>query len=157
MTRRGCGDGKTKRLNAAWGSLKRSVSGLAFQGMPKREFTSPSGVQETPFTAEFAENRCRVRREVLARAFVLCALRGLFQRSLRLRSSRSSPARNKGSDAGCRLFGNFEAVADASQGLQILRMAGVGFDFFAQPTDVHIDRTCRDVGSFFPNSVQRVV
>src|SRR5579862_563227 len=56
-----------------------------------------------------------------------------------------------------RLLGNFEAIADAPQGLQILRVAGIGFYFFAQPADVYVDGTSSYEGSFFPNRVEKLI
>jgi hypothetical protein len=40
---------------------------------------------------------------------------------------------------GSILFWNFEAVADAAQRLQIHRMAGIAFNFFAEAANVNVD------------------
>ena len=64
-----------------------------------------------------------------------------------------------GKSAGrCRqVIGNFETISDAAQGLEILRMAGIGLNLFAQAADVNIDRTRGDKGSLLPDGIEQLI
>ena len=54
-------------------------------------------------------------------------------------------------------LGDFEAVADAAQGFQILGMAGVELDFFTEAAYVDVDRPRGHERSFFPDSVEQLI
>src|SRR5258708_9957944 len=55
------------------------------------------------------------------------------------------------------LFWHFEAVSHAAQRLQVLGMAGVRFNLFAEPPNVHIDGTRCDEGSLLPHRIQQLI
>src|SRR5580700_7545066 len=55
------------------------------------------------------------------------------------------------------LLRRFEAIADAAQRLQILRMARVSLDFFPQTPHVDVDRARCYEGSLFPYGVEQLV
>src|SRR5579863_2011096 len=55
------------------------------------------------------------------------------------------------------LFRHFEAVPDAAQGFQILRMAGIALDLLAQSANVNVDGTRRDEGSLLPNRIEELI
>src|SRR6266536_1116210 len=56
-----------------------------------------------------------------------------------------------------RLLRQFEAVADATQGLQILWTARVELNFLAEAADVDIDRSRGDERSFSPHGIEQLI
>src|SRR5216683_2816604 len=55
------------------------------------------------------------------------------------------------------LFRYFEPVADAAEGFQVLGMAGVLFNLFAEAADVYVDGARGHERSFFPHRVEQLV
>src|SRR6202789_1067735 len=51
----------------------------------------------------------------------------------------------------------FETIADATQGLEIARMPGVGFDLLAQSAHIDIDGAWGDERGFFPDGIEQLV
>src|SRR6266496_2632199 len=56
-----------------------------------------------------------------------------------------------------RLLRQFEAVADATQGLQILWMARVELNFLAEAADVDIDRSRGDERGVPPHGIEQLI
>src|SRR5580658_9443548 len=54
-------------------------------------------------------------------------------------------------------FGNLEAVACAADGLEVARIFGIGFDFFADAADVDVDGTRGDEAGITPDGVEEVI
>src|ERR1700686_1576776 len=57
----------------------------------------------------------------------------------------------------CSSFRGLESVAGAAHGLQITRVLGVGLDFFADATNVDVDRARSDVGGVAPDGIEQMV
>src|SRR6202011_1025457 len=74
----------------------------------------------------------------------------------RRRGCREEKTQDKDRDAGW-LFRHFEAVPDAAERLQVLGMAGIRFNLFAQAPNVDVDGTRRDEGSLLPDRVQQLI
>src|SRR5215471_17979382 len=55
------------------------------------------------------------------------------------------------------LFRHLEAISNASESFQILRMAWVVFDLFAQTPDVDIDGTRCDERCFLPDGIEQLI
>src|ERR1700728_2139943 len=78
----------------------------------------------------------------------------------RVRGAKSTPASKKIGAARRqqrRLFRHFEAVSDAAQRLQVLRVAGILFDFLAQTADININRAWSHEWRFLPHGVEKLI
>src|SRR4029077_9602427 len=51
----------------------------------------------------------------------------------------------------------FEVIADTTERFQILRVAGIAFNLFAQAADVDIDGARGDEGSLLPDGIEELI
>src|SRR5579864_591068 len=55
------------------------------------------------------------------------------------------------------LFRDCKAIADAAQGHQVLRIAGIAFNLFPQAPYIDIDGSRGDEGSLFPDRIEKLI